>query len=235
MQSRIFSVTRIKTMHMISRLPRLLKQSAAQSLKPLAIAAAFVTLMPPAMADEIDDGDAAAGKQKAATCVACHGMDGNSVNPPWPSLAGQHSAYLTETLNAFKSGTRSDVLMNAQAMILQDADVDDVAAYFAAQSPTQRTADPALAEAGERIYRGGDVKNSVSACIACHGPSGRGNAPAGYPSLTGQHAVYTAKQLNDYKSGNRTSDGVQQIMRNITANLSKEQIDAVAAYIQGLR
>jgi len=185
----------------------------------------------PAMAE----GDVAAGQQKAATCVACHGMDGNSVNPQWPSLAGQHASYLADTLAAFKSGKRSDVLMNAQAMILQDGNVADVAAYFAAQTPTQRTADPALADDGERLYRGGDAENGVSACIACHGPSGRGNAPAGYPSLTGQHSFYTAKQLNDYKSGARTSDGNQQIMRNISAALSQDQIDAVAAYIQGLR
>ncbi len=201
----------------------------------VALVAAVLALAPPAMAEGVTSGDAAAGQQKAATCAACHGMDGNSVNPQWPSLAGQHASYIADTLAAFKAGTRSDVLMNAQAMILPDADLADVAAYFAAQSPTQRTADPALAEAGERIYRGGDMENEVSACMACHGPTGRGNAPAGYPSLTGQHSVYTAKQLNDYKSGARTSDGDQQIMRNIAANLSAEQIEAVAAYIQGLR
>ncbi len=120
-------------------------------------------------------------------------------------------------------------------MILNDQDMLDVAAYFSSQTAKQRTADPALADAGERLYRGGDKERGISACIACHGPTGRGNSPAGYPSLTGQHAVYTAKQLNDYKSGARTSDGDQQIMRNIAAEMSDEQIKAVAAYIQGLR
>ena len=201
------------------------------SLLASIVAAIAYLACAPAMAE----GDVAAGQQNAATCVACHGMDGNSVNPQWPSLAGQHASYLADTLAAFKSGKRSDVLMNAQAMMLEDGNVADVAAYFAAQTPTQRTADPALADDGERLYRGGDSENGVSACIACHGPSGRGNAPAGYPSLTGQHAFYTAKQLNDYKSGARTSDGDQQIMRNISAALSQDQIDAVAAYIQGLR
>lgn len=206
-----------------------------QMLKQVVVTAALAAMLPQAMADDSNEGDITAGQQKAATCAACHGADGNSVNPQWPSLAGQHASYLIDTLNAFKSGKRSDVLMNAQAMILQDADVANVAAYFAAQEPTLRTADPALAEAGERLYRGGDMAKGVSACIACHGPAGRGNAPAGYPSLTGQHAAYTAKQLNDYKNGSRTSDGDQQIMRNISANLSQEQIKAVAAYIQGLR
>ena len=181
------------------------------------------------------EGDAAAGQAKAAVCAACHGVDGNSANPVWPSLAGQHESYIVDAIAAFKNGTRSDVLMTAQANILSDEDTADVAAYYASQTATQRTADPALADLGERIYRGGDKDEGVSACIACHGPSGRGNAPAGYPSLTGQHATYTAKQLNDYKSGARSSDGDTQVMRNIAAELSQEQINAVAAYIQGLR
>ena len=180
-------------------------------------------------------GDIEAGKQKAVTCAACHGADGNSVNPEWPSIAGQHSSYLVDTLNAFKSGKRNNVLMNAQAMILDDQAIKDVSAYFEAQTPTRRTADPQLAEAGERIYRGGVRESEVSACIACHGPSGRGISTAGYPSLAGQHAVYTAKQLRDYKSGERKSDGDSQMMRNIAAGLTEEQIEAVAAYIQGLQ
>lgn len=180
-------------------------------------------------------GDADAGKSKAVTCSACHGAGGNSVNPQWPSLAGQHANYLTSTLNAFKSGDRSDVLMGSQATILSDQDIADLAAYFASQAATKRTANPSLAAQGERIYRGGDKEASVSACIACHGPTGRGNAPAGYPSLTSQHAAYTAKQLNDYKNEKRVSDGDTQMMRSIAARLSKDQIDAVAAYIQGLR
>lgn len=180
-------------------------------------------------------GDIEAGKQKAVTCAACHGADGNSVNPEWPSIAGQHSSYLVDTLNAFKSGKRSNVLMNAQAMILDDKAIEDVSAYFEAQTPTRRTANPQLADAGERIYRGGVRESEVSACIACHGPSGRGIATSGYPSLAGQHAVYTAKQLRDYKSGERKSDGDAQMMRNIAAGLTEEQIEAVAAYIQGLK
>jgi cytochrome c553 len=162
-------------------------------------------------------------------------MDGNSVNPQWPSIAGQHASYLTSTLHAFKNGDRKDVLMGSQASILSDQDIADVAAYYSSQTATKRTANPELARTGERIYRGGDKETSVSACIACHGPTGRGNAPAGYPSLTSQHSVYTAKQLNDYKKGARVSDGDTQMMRNITARLSQDQIDAVAAYIQGLR
>lgn len=179
-------------------------------------------------------GDAAAGASKAGTCAACHGMDGNSVNPLWPSLAGQNEAYLVNTLNAFKNGTRTDLLMSAQAAVLTEQDIADLAAHFAAQTPTQRTADPSLAGAGEQLYRGGNKEARISACIACHGPTGQGNAPAAYPAVAGQHAVYTAKQLTDYQSGARTSDGDTKIMRSVTARLSKDEINAVAAYMQGL-
>jgi len=179
-------------------------------------------------------GDAEAGASKAGTCAACHGMDGNSVNPQWPSLAGQNEAYMVKTLQAFKDGTRTDPLMTAQASLLDETAMADLAAYFAGQKATRRTADPKLAAAGEDIYRGGNLEAGISACIACHGPGGRGNAPAGYPAVAGQHAAYTAKQLSDYQNGTRTSDGDARIMRDITNRLSQEEIKAVAAYMQGL-
>jgi cytochrome c553 len=203
-------------------------------LQALSVLGVLAFLASPTMADDSIVGDATAGADKAGTCAACHGQDGNSVNPQWPSLAGQNASYLVATLQAFKDGTRSDVLMGAQAGALNEQDMADLAAHFAAQTPARRTADPVLAEAGTRLYRGGDIETEVSACIACHGPTGRGNAPAAYPALAGQHAAYTAKQLNDYKSGKRTSDGDSQIMRNITARLSQDEIAAVAAYMQGL-
>ena len=180
-------------------------------------------------------GDAAAGKNKSASCAACHGADGNSVNPVWPSIAGQHESYIQNTLQSFKDGTRTDMLMTAQANTLSDEGIADLAAYFATQKAIKRTADPALADIGERLYRGGNKESNLTACIGCHGPSGRGNAPAGYPSLTGQHAAYTAKQLADYQSGARKSDGDTQIMRNIASRLTQDEINALASYIQGLR
>jgi len=179
-------------------------------------------------------GSAERGAQQAITCAACHGSDGNSANPVWPSLAGQHETYLITTLKAFQKGSRSDVLMSAQAQALSDDSIADLAAYFAAQESLGRTADPKLVQAGERLYRGGNKEKNISACIACHGPAGRGNLPAAYPWLAGQHAAYTAKQLRDYASGARTSDK-EQIMRSIGAKLSEDEIIAVSSYIQGLR
>lgn len=80
-------------------------------------------------------GDAAAGKSKAASCGACHGPDGNSTNPLWPKLAGQHAAYLVKQLEAFKSGERKDPLMSPMAAGLSEQDMKDLAAYYAAQKP----------------------------------------------------------------------------------------------------
>ena len=74
--------------------------------------------------------DIGAGKEKAATCVACHGADGISSNPMWPNLAGQHAQYMVLQLKAFKDGSRKNSMMNAMAQSLSDEDMENLAAYF---------------------------------------------------------------------------------------------------------
>jgi cytochrome c553 len=189
-----------------------------------------------ASADGIVEGSAEAGKAKSITCAACHGGDGNSVNPMWPSIAGQHASYMVKQLQAFKSGERADPLMSAQAMMLSEEDMRNLAVYYSEQRPASRAvADASLVSRGEALYRGGDRESSASACIACHGPTGMGNPAANYPVIRGQYAVYTAKQLRDYASGIRKSDGITRVMRDIAARLSEDDMKAVAAYVQGLR
>lgn len=189
-----------------------------------------------AQAESLVAGSADAGKAKAITCTACHGPEGNSVNPLWPNIAGQGAPYLLAQLQAFKSGTRSDPLMTSQAMMLSDQDMADLAVYFESlPSAAQAVADPSLVDKAEALYRGGDVSDQISACIACHGPTGRGNPAANYPALVGQHSAYSAKQLRDYASGARKSDGKTRMMRDIAATLSEDEIVALASYIQGLR
>jgi len=179
------------------------------------------------------DGSPEAGQQKAAVCAACHGPDGNSVNPEWPSLAGQHAHYVTRQIDAFKAGTRTNPIMAGIAAGITAEDAADLGAYFSSLKITVGAADPALVHAGERLYRGGNRTKGVSACIACHGPDGRGNQPGGIPALGGQHAQYTAAQLKAYAAGERRSDP-NQIMRNIAALMSPEEMAAVASYVQGL-
>jgi cytochrome c553 len=179
-------------------------------------------------------GSKEAGQAKAATCSACHGMDGNSLNPEWPNLAGQGEVYIVRQLKAFHAGQRQNVLMSPMAAILTEEDMADLAAYFSSQTVRGGEADPAKFKAGQRVYRSGKVNEQVMACAGCHGPDGRGNAPAGFPSIHGQHATYVAAQLRAYKSGARTTDP-NQMMRNIAASLSEDEIDAVASFVQGLR
>jgi cytochrome c553 len=187
------------------------------------------------MAAGAQEGSADAGQAKAATCAACHGIDGNSVNPDWPVLAGQHPAYIARQLYAFKNGERTEVTMKPFADMLSDQDVLDVAAYFAAQTPMPKGADPALANLGQQIYRGGIPGRGVAACIACHGPAGDGNPLAAYPRLAGQHATYLVKALVSYQSGARTSDNdLNQMMRDQVTLLTDDEMRAVSSYIQGL-
>ena len=124
--------------------------------------------------------------------------------------------------------------MTPMATPLSDQDIDDLAAWFSAQTVKGGEADPAKVELGQRVYRSGNLKGQVTSCAGCHGPAGHGNAPAGYASLHGQHATYVAAQLRAYKSGERATDP-NQMMRNVAALLSDQEIDAVASYIQGLR
>ncbi|MDX1443399.1 MAG: c-type cytochrome [Gammaproteobacteria bacterium] len=210
-------------------------------MKQLLVTFGFIALAgasQAASAANLTGGDAEAGKAKTTACVACHGADGNSANPEWPKLAGQHAGYLYEQLKIFKlpasESPRYNALMFGQAQALSDEDMKNIAAYYAEQATKPGVADPELAEVGEDIYRGGIPEENVAACIACHGPSGKGNAAANFPKLAGQHATYTVNQLKLYKSGERSSD-MNQMMRNNVAGMSEEDMKAVAEYIQGLQ
>jgi cytochrome c553 len=186
------------------------------------------------VAGTADAGDAAQGAQKAAVCIACHGAGGNSVNPEWPSLAGQPEAYVVKQLQAFKTGHRVNPLVTPMAVALTDKDMQDLGAYFSQQTPTGLEADPSTWQAGEKLYRGGDAERDIPACIACHGPQGRGNGPAGYPALRAQHATYAYAQLKAFKTGTRTSIG-PDMMTAVTDRMTDEQMRALASYLQGLR
>lgn len=196
-----------------------------------------------AQAESLVDGSIDAGKARSVPCSACHGTEGKSANPMWPNIAGQSATYLVEQLTAFRDGAakpteakRYDPLMSPQSMALSDEDIRNLAVYFESlPSPAQAVANPATVDKAEALYRGGDLGDGTAACLACHGPTGRGNPAASYPALQGQHAVYTAKQLRDYASGTRKTDGKTRMMRDIAARLSPEDIDALASYIQGLR
>ena len=182
------------------------------------------------------EGSADAGRTKSVVCAACHGADGNSTNPDWPTLAGQHSLYIVNQLQAYKDGERIDAGMRGFAATLSDEDMLDIGAYYSAQPMAPKGSDPEMVELGEQIYRGGIPERDIAACIACHGPSGRGNALAGYPRISHQHAAYLATTLRAYADGERQSDAnLNEMMRNVAELLLDEEIEALAGYMQGLQ
>lgn len=180
-------------------------------------------------------GDASKGKALSATCAACHGADGNSVNPEWPKLAGQGEAYLAKQLHDYRSDKRSNATMTAMAKgIKSDTDVADLAAYYASSKAKPGTANKDKIAAGEAIYKGGVMSSGVAACAGCHGPTGSGNPAAKFPKISGQHAKYTVMQLQEFKVGKRAND-TGKMMRNIAVKMTDAEMDAVAEYISGLR
>ena len=180
------------------------------------------------------EGSAEAGQTKSTPCVACHGVGGNSANPEWPKLAGQHPEYIVKQLKAFKSGARQNPLMTPQAQPLSEADMNDLAAYFSTQTVVGGEADSSKVALGQRLFRSGDPEKGIAACGSCHGPAGHGNPTALYPAIGGQHATYVEAQLKNYRSAARQTDQ-NQMMRGVAKSLTDDEIAAVAAYVQGLR
>jgi cytochrome c553 len=186
----------------------LLKQSLSLSL----LLAYFWTL-------PISAADTAAGEQKAATCSSCHGPQGKSSNAQWPNLAAQQSLYLINQLKAFKSGSRQNTLMQPLAASLSEEGINNLAAYFSSQQAVKAGGDPTLAKSGQ---------SKASICLGCHGPSAEGKGQ--FPRLAGQHPEYLVQQLKNFKQGSRESGPMQAI----AANLSEEDMKALAAYFGSL-
>ena len=179
-------------------------------------------------------GDYQAGQEKSTVCAACHGPKGVSVNPAWPSLAGQHAAYLVKQLHDFKNTQSRDAPTMAPLVTnLSDQDMRDLAFFYASQPLPEGITPPKYLKRGEQLYRGGDFSKHITACIACHGPAGKGNAQANFPALSGQQAIYTAQQLQAFKDHKRNND-LNSIMRDISSRMSSDDMQAVANYVAGL-
>jgi len=210
-------------------------------VKQVLIAAAIGCLAQTASAA----GDAAAGKDKVAVCAACHGNDGNSLAPNFPKLAGLGDKYIYKQLQDVKSGARVIPEMTGILDPLSDQDLQDIAAYFAGQTMqltgakdmqvlTNSGVEVDSLALGAKIYRGGNKAAGVPACMGCHSPTGQGNAPAGYPRLSGQYAEYIEKQLHAFRAGERTNDGDPMTMRSVARGLSDAEVKSLANYLSGL-
>lgn len=185
-------------------------------------------------------GDAAKGQQIATgVCAGCHSADGNSVIPANPSLAGQHAEYITKQLENFKSqegkpAERPSAIMAAMAAPLSAEDMKNLGAYYAQQTPRAGVAkDKALAEQGEKIYRGGNLETTLPACSSCHSPNGVG-IPPNYPRIAGQHSEYVLAQLRAFRTEERTRDP-NNVMHMIASRMSEKEMRAVSEFVSGLR
>jgi cytochrome c553 len=176
--------------------------------------------------------DLAKGQASAATCGACHTADGSRGSPANPILQGQHPEYLAKQLAEFKEGSRDNAIMKGMAATLTEADMKNVAAFYASKQAKPGFAkNKDLVTLGQKIYRGGLADRNVPACAACHSPTGAG-IPAQYPRLAGQHSDYTEAQLISFRGGVRKNSAQ---MIGVAAKMSDKEIKAVADYIAGLR
>jgi cytochrome c553 len=163
--------------------------------------------------------DISAGQDKAGVCLGCHGTKGKSTNAQWPNLAAQQTNYLISQLNAFKSGNRTNPMMNSITANLNDDDIANLAAYFSSLPRVSAGGDANLAKLGQP---------KAAMCLGCHGASAEGNGQ--FPRLAGQYPDYLAKQLIGFKEGSRKNSTMQAI----AGNLSAEEIQHLAAYFGSL-
>ncbi|KMT65918.1 c-type cytochrome [Catenovulum maritimum] len=212
-------------------------------MKKTAIALAmFVGLTTVSQASTIT-GNAEAGKNKSATCAACHGADGNSMIPANPTLAGQSADYLFKQLKDFKSGDRSNAIMSGMVAALSEQDMKDLATYFSAQEAkagstpefikNKKGEEVDVVKVAGQLYKAGNATTGLTACSACHLPDGSGLPLAGFPKLSGQHAEYIANQLKAFREGDRAND-LNGMMQKIAAKLSDKEITLLSNYISGL-
>jgi cytochrome c553 len=174
------------------------------------------------------------GQEKSSVCAACHGATGQSSNSLWPHLAGQHATYIIKQLRDFKAGeSRHAAIMTPFVASLNKQDMTDLALFYSKQPLVTPKKKNHQNLRGEQLYRRGDAEKQITACIACHGPTGLGNEEAGFPALAGQQKDYTIQQLKAFKKGTRQNDSYQ-IMRTISARMSHKDMAAVADYLSTL-
>lgn len=190
-------------------------------------------------------GNAQAGAGKAAVCGACHGAQGVAVAPNFPNLAGQSATYLYVQLRQYKNGQRKDPIMSGQAAPLSDADMRDLASYFASLVP-KPSGEADAGSHGAQLYLTGDPQRGIPPCQGCHGPAAMGPQPqpqvygrpqppwATFPRLRGQSSLYLTKQLTDYKSGARAGSSNTRVMQGVAQSLGDDDVQALSTYLSTL-
>jgi cytochrome c553 len=172
-------------------------------------------------------------KQGATACQTCHGADGGGTAAAgFPRLAGLDAGYIEQQLLNFRSGKRSNPMMQPIAAALSEKEVPLMAAYYAAlpvPASTPAGGDAALLSKGKTVATAGDWDHEIPACFQCHGPDGKGMGPS-FPAISGQSALYISNQIAAWKSGSRSNDPVG-LMKSVADKLSADQVEAVSAFL----
>ena len=185
-------------------------------------------------------GDVAAGEAISGTCVACHGVAGNSPASIYPKIAGQNASYIVKQLHDFQLAMttagakgRNDPVMMGMVAALTEQNIQDLAAFYATQTMTPEETPENVIAAGQQLYRGGDIERGITACAACHGPRGNGNEAAKFPKISGQHADYLKSQMAKFSSKERNND-LNGMMHDIAYKMKPADMELIALYLGGL-
>lgn len=182
------------------------------------------------LSSNLQAGTDEAQRLASTMCATCHAVDGNSTNPTYPKLAGQHSSYIAKQLREFNAGTRAHEQMSPVAAKLSPDEITEIAAYFRAKTPSPgKPGDPAIAERGRAVYLQGNVDAGLPSCDGCHGPEANGSPR--FPRLSGQHPAYLFKQLADIKHGRRNGS---PLMQAVAERMTDDEMHAVSIYLGGL-
>lgn len=182
-----------------------------------------------------------AAPPEAASCLTCHGVQGEGMTAAgYPRLAGLSAPYITEQLNAYINGRRVNAIMSGMAKPLTAAQIQVIASYFSTLTPPVNPAPPitnlAQAELGQQLALRGDWNMGIPACFSCHAADGAGVSPA-FPPLIGQPATYIEAQIKAWKDGTRQAEPqnlANALMHNVALRMSDAQSQAVAAWLSSL-
>lgn len=196
-----------------------------------AVAAGLIACAGLAGAQVSDSVEAAAGELAAKVCAACHGADGNSVDPAVPRLAGLQERYLVKQLKDYVAGKRKNEGMTPCGPDLNPARIAGLAAWFGNRKPAPgKAGNPALLAAGKHVYELGNSAAGVDDCLQCHEAGGKGSGL--YPRLSGQHAISSAKQLRAFATQARRNDK-HEVMHDVAKQMTEQEILAVSEYLMG--
>ena len=186
---------------------------------------ALVTALGASASPPAQAADAEAGRRKAERCQSCHGAGGNATIPGTPSLAGQPAWFTHWALIKYRDGRRKDPQMSPFAVNLSDADMADLAAYYAAQSPRVRpqVVDAAKAAEGKRLA-------DAHHCTACHRQDLSGQHHV--PRVAGQDLEYLLRLLRAYKA--QTMSDLDGFMTAAAQPLTDAEMESLAHYMATL-